>query len=472
MYIEENTLKPLSLQKTMSTTNVQNLLSNVFHPTFVYDIGNQVYRTKLELLNIDTVSANMVSTFFASVGDARSNVYVGLGAGNPYSNMVSSSNYYTTFVGAGAGFGSSNVSNSVFLGYNAGQGSVNSTNTIAIGSNADGDGSNNIYIGAGAGMSGAAGTSNIFIGHGNTLTGVTKQFLLGPLVEQPANSLTNSLGSNYLLGGDFASNRLGINLSNPTYNLDVNGYARIGTNSVGGLGVNTNPLDYTLNVNGDMQITDGYGRLRLTHDNNGSATAGYSRMTLEGITNSGGSPAAVGIATLQVSDGYFSASGTTTAGVATNVPIKKGMIAIVTSGGAQESYLVQFGNTDASSLAVLAHGAGESNFPFFPIPVFVIPAGTTSTPSFSGMAGGSIIPGMRLTNTSGTYLATISSVTYSSSTAGTLSLSTSLTTSSGGSSYNASFGPSFGSNITFSGANIVISNAVATKWSVTYFPMP
>ena len=332
MYIGENTLKPLSLQKTMSTANVQNLLSNVFRPTFVYDIGNQVYRTKLELLNIDTVSANMVSTFFASVGDVRSNVYVGIGAGNPYSNMVSSSNYYTTFLGAGAGFGSSNVSNSVFLGYNAGQGSVNSTNTIAIGSNADGDGSNNIYIGAGAGMAGAAGTSNIFIGHGNTLTGVTKQFLLGPLIGQPSNSLTNSLGSNYLLGGDFASNRLGINLSNPTYNLDVNGYARIGTNSVGGLGVNTNPLDFTFNVNGDMQVTDGYGRLRLTHDSNGSGTAGYSRMTLVGISNSGGSPAAVGIATLQVSDGYFSASGTTgsmSSGGTSNIGVwKKGVVIV------------------------------------------------------------------------------------------------------------------------------------------------
>jgi hypothetical protein len=332
MYIGENTLKPLSLQKTMSTANVQNLLSNVFRPTFVYDIGNQVYRTKLELLNIDTVSANMISTYFASVGDVRSNVYVGISAGNPYSNMVSSSNYYTTFLGAGAGFGSSNVSNSVFLGYNAGQGSVNSTNTIAIGSNADGDGSNNIYIGAGAGMAGAAGTSNIFIGHGNTLTGVTKQFLLGPLVGQPPSSLTNSLGSNYLLGGDFASNRLGINLSNPTYNLDVNGYARIGTNSVGGLGVNTNPLDFTFNVNGDMQVTDGYGRLRLTHDNNGSATAGYSRMTLVGITNSGGSPPAVGIATLQVSDGYFSASGTTGSmgsGATSNIGVwKKGIVMV------------------------------------------------------------------------------------------------------------------------------------------------
>ena len=316
----------------MSTANVQSLLSNVFHPTFVYDTANQVYQSKLELVNIDTMSANTVSTFFASVGDARSNVYVGLGAGNPHSNMVATSNWYTTFVGAGAGNGSSNISNCVFLGYNAGQGSVNSTNTIAIGSNVDGDGSNNIYIGAGTGMEGAAGTSNIFIGHGNTLTGVTKQFLLGPLVAQPGNSLTSSLAPNYLLGGDFASNRLGINLSNPTYNLDVNGYARIGTNSVGGLGVNTNPTDYTFNVNGDMQVSDGYGRLRLTHDNNGSVTAGYSRMTLVGITNAGGSPPAVGIATLQVSDGYFSASGTTGSignGGTSNIGVwKKGIVIV------------------------------------------------------------------------------------------------------------------------------------------------
>jgi hypothetical protein len=316
----------------MSTANVQNLLSNVFHPTFVYDSGNQVFKSKLELVNIDTVSANTVSTFFASVGDPRSNVYVGLGAGNPYSNMSASSNWYSTFVGAGAGNGSSNISNCVFLGYNAGQGSVNSTNTIAIGSNVDGDGSNNIYIGAGTGMLGAAGTSNIFIGHGNTLTGVTKQFLLGPLVAQPGGSLTNSLAPNYLLGGDFASNRLGINLSNPTYNLDVNGYARIGTNSVGGLGINTNPVDYTFNVNGDMQVSDGYGRLRLTHDLAASSTPGYSRMTLVGITNSGGSPPAVGIATLQVSDGYFSASGTTSSMASGGTAIigvwKKGIVIV------------------------------------------------------------------------------------------------------------------------------------------------
>lgn len=477
VYIGENTLKPLSLQKTMSTANVQNLLSNVFHPTFVYDTANQVYKSKLELVNIDTVSANTVSTFFASVGDSRSNVYVGIGAGNPYSNLVASSNWYTTCVGGGAGNGSSNASNCVFIGYNAGQGSVNSTNTIAIGSNADGDGSNNIYIGAGAGMAGAAGTSNIFIGHGNTLTGVTKQFLLGPLVGQPPSSLTNSLGSNYLLGGDFASNRLGINLSNPTYNLDVNGYARIGTNSVGGLGVNTNPVDYTLNVNGDMQVSDGYGRLRLTHDSNGSGTAGYSRMSLVGITNAGGSPAAVGIATLQVTDGYFSASGTTTAGVASNVPLKRGMIAIVADNGTdadQESYLIHVGfDASTSGLRVMAHSSGTSNSPIFPDVFLFIAAGTTSTPSFTVSGGGGpIIPGMRLTTASGTYISMISAVTYSSSNAGSLSLSASLVTPFGGSNYFVTFGTTVGRCITFSGSNIVISNASAVKYSVTYFHTP
>jgi hypothetical protein len=55
-------------------------------------------------------------------------------------------------------------------------------------------------------------------------------------------------------------------------------------------------------------------------------------MTLVGITNAGGSPPAVGIATLQVSDGYFSASGTTAsmanaAGAIIGV-LKKGIVLV------------------------------------------------------------------------------------------------------------------------------------------------
>ena len=467
----------MSLQKTMSTANVQNLLSNVFHPTFVYDSGNQVFKSKLELVNIDTVSANTVSTFFASVGDPRSNVYVGIGAGNPYSNMSASSNWYSTFVGAGAGNGSSNISNCVFLGYNAGQGSVNSTNTIAIGSNVDGDGSNNIYIGAGTGMLGAAGTSNIFIGHGNTLTGVTKQFLLGPLVAQPGGSLTNSLAPNYLLGGDFASNRLGINLSNPTYNLDVNGYARIGTNSVGGLGINTNPVDYTLNVNGDMQVSDGYGRLRVTHD-----ASGVSRTTLVGITNSGGLPPAVGIATLQVSDGYFSASGTTTAGGTATAPFKKGLIMISAgnSSSVSESYIVHSADAVGAYMNIVSHSTSGSNIPIFPTALFTFTVGANSTTqTFTGLSGGIIVPGMVITYTgtpggSGGGISTttyITAVNMTSATQGTITVSTAFNSTSSV-YYNTVFPTTTGNAITFANGNIVFSNAAALNWSVTYFPTP
>jgi hypothetical protein len=304
----------------MSTTNVQNLLSNVFHPTFVYDTTNRVYKTNLELVNIDTVSANTVSSFFASIGDSQSNVYVGIGAGNAHSIMASSSNYNTTFVGAQAGNGTSNVVDSVFIGYQAGKGSVGgSSNTIAIGANTDGDGNDNIYIGANTGVSNAIGSGNIFIGHGISPGALSNQFLLGPLVTPPGY-IGSNLGSNYLLGGNLTTNCLGVNLSNPSYTLDVNGYARIGTNQIGGLGINTDPLNYTLNVNGDMQISDGYGTMVFTSDSNSNSVT-----TILPVNSNK-------TATLQVNDGFFSTTGTTGPLIyteTTNIGLwKKGLVMI------------------------------------------------------------------------------------------------------------------------------------------------
>lgn len=286
----------------MSTINVQNLLSNVFHPTYVYDTVNRVFKTNLEIVNVDTVSANRVSSFFASIGDSQCNVYVGIGSGNAYSSMVTSSNSNTTFVGPGAGNTTSNVRNSVFIGYNAGQNSTGgSSNTIAIGTSTDGDGTQNIYIGANTGVSNSIGSNNIFIGHDITVTNFTNnsnQLLVGTLV-RPPGYIGDNLGSNYLLGGSLSSNCLGINLSNPSYTLDVNGYARIGTNQIGGLGINTNPLDYTLNVNGNMRVSDGYGTMTFTNDVNSNSVTTITPV----IPNK--------TATLQVNDGFFSVSGTT-----------------------------------------------------------------------------------------------------------------------------------------------------------------
>ena len=307
----------------MSTVNVQNLLSNVFHPTYVYDTVNRVYKTNLELVNVDTVSANTVSSFFASIGDAQSNVYVGIGSGVAHSNMVSSSNYNTTFLGPGAGNTTSNVNSSIFIGYNAGQNSTGgSLNTIAIGTLTDGDGTNNIYIGKNTGVSNSIGSNNIFIGHDITISNFTNnsnQFLLGPKV-QPSGNIGDELGSNYLLGGNFTNNFLGINLSNPEYTLDVNGYARIGTNQIGGLGINTDPLQYTLNVNGNMQVSDGTGTMTFTSDSNSNSVTTITPV----LPNK--------TATLQVNDGFFSLSGTTGtvgAGATSNIGVwKKGIVMV------------------------------------------------------------------------------------------------------------------------------------------------
>jgi hypothetical protein len=276
-----------------STSNVQYLLTNVFRPTFVFDTTNGVYQTKLELTNIDSVSANIVYGFTASFGDANGNLYVGIGAGNAYSILAASSNTCNTFIGIGAGGSTSNIKNGVFLGYRSGFGSVLSSNSISIGANTVNGGNSNIYIGAGTGI--ASGSNNIFLGSGmsNGGTAVSNQLMIGS-------------GSSTVIVGDLSSNRVGINLSalpatTPDLKLDVNGFTRIGTNANGGLGINTLPGYYALDVNGGFRVSDGYGVLTFTNSGSNtvtsiSNTASYSNST----------------ATLQVTGGIFSTQGTVT----------------------------------------------------------------------------------------------------------------------------------------------------------------
>ena len=275
-----------------STANVQNLLTNVFRPTFVYNTTTSNYQTKLELVNIDTVSANAITAYAANVGDAAGNLYVGVGAGNAYSMLASSSNTTNTFVGTGAGGLTSNVKNSVFLGYRAGNGVVSSSNSISIGANTLNGGNSNIYIGCATGI--ATGSNNIFIGPGvsNGGTSVSNTLLVGS-------------GSNTLFRGDLTSNRVGINttaLTNPSnyITLDVNGYTRIGgsTNN-GNLGINTLPGTYTLDVNGDMRVSDGWASLVMTHDSNSNASLAFTNVRSANCN-----------ATIQSTGGFFSSQGT------------------------------------------------------------------------------------------------------------------------------------------------------------------
>jgi len=264
----------LSLVNTMSsTTNVQNLLTNVFRPTFVF--SNGVYQSKLELTNIDSVSANTVYGFNASFGDASGNVYIGVESGNPYTILATSGNSNNTFVGKQAGQSTTGLVNSVLIGYRAGAASTTpSSNSVSIGSSSKSAGNSNVFIGYAAGTS--TGSNNIFIGPGVTNGGsaASNKLLIG------------SGPSAALMVGDLVNNRLGINLSSlstttPSLALDVNGYTRIGTNANGGLGINMVPGNYALDVTGAQRIQDGVGTMIFTGGNLGLNNVGVAAYTLD-----------------------------------------------------------------------------------------------------------------------------------------------------------------------------------------------
>lgn len=238
-----------------ATTNVQNLLVNVFRPSYQYDTTSNVYKVKLDLCNVDSVFTNSVTTLDLAVGDTAGNVYVGSNAGNSYTDIRGCSN--TTALGNNAGNFISNVSNSVYLGYRTGLGAVGANAVISIGANAFGTGSSNIYIGN---STGGTGSNNIFIGHNIAPgPGVSDRLYIGHDL------------STVIMTGDLSENWIGINTTEkytPLNKLDVSGYTYI----LGGLGINASPLTNTLNVNGDFQVQDGYGIMTFDHNTTTSNT--------------------------------------------------------------------------------------------------------------------------------------------------------------------------------------------------------
>ena len=242
----------------MNTTGIQNYLSNVFRPIYIYDANASIgFTPKLELSNIDTYSGNIVSVIRGDIGDANKNVYVGLQSGNLYNVLRNCSN--VTAVGYGAGNSISNVSSSVFLGSYAGADSLNASNIISIGINSGnpGQGSSNIFIGSGT--KSTTGSSNIFIGHGIDISSVSNQIRIG-------------YGSRYPISADICLNWVGLNgLTSPqdvNNKLDVSGNVRI----QGQLGINIPPGERTLDVNGNFRATDASANI-LDFSN------GYTRST-------------------------------------------------------------------------------------------------------------------------------------------------------------------------------------------------
>lgn len=226
-----------------STRNSQNLLVNVFRPTYVFDgcgFTAGVVATNLKTLDVNTVRAGTVA-----IGDTGNNVYIGNGSGVTYA--ASLSNSYNTALGVNAAAGLSNVQNSVFIGANAGIANSVSCNTTIIGANANAFGTQNIVIGNGTFVSGS---NNIVIGTDVSFSGSYKL--------QVGNVFTADISS--------------------AASLVVSGVARF-DNSVG---VFRDP-SYKLDVSGTLRASDASGSLIFS----GGQTYGTSFITANGVAYMG-----------------------------------------------------------------------------------------------------------------------------------------------------------------------------------------
>lgn len=257
------------------TSNVQNLVANVFRPVYTFDPATQAFTAKVELTNVDTISANTISVFTASVGDAFGNVYVGSNAGNTTQRLCCN----VTALGASAGRSVYNSINSVFIGYNAGANANGSSNTIAIGANTAGNGSNNVFIGCKSGMTNVAGSNNILLGPNLLYSALcNNQFIVGTNTTTP------------LLIGDMSSRVLGVaKTPASTYALDVGGTVHIDNGYRFLLGIDA--ANYVADINGSLRVSDGYGQLTLSNDGTNSILAYNSvgptaktTFTMRGIT--------------------------------------------------------------------------------------------------------------------------------------------------------------------------------------------
>lgn len=225
-----------------STTNIQNLLVNVFRPIYEYDPNSttQLFRTKLAISNVDTYIGNSISIFRADIGDSASNVYVGIGSGNDPTIDIKNCRFVTA-VGYNSASNISNVSNSVYIGFDAGKNQANSSSNVIIGANNTIVGNNvssNIFIGCGTG---SVGSNNILIGTGLLPGNVNDTIRIAQNIT--GNILTKWVG----IGGV-------IEPTYPTLNaLDISGH----TYSSGKIGIQMLPSN-SLNVNGETQSTGGF----------------------------------------------------------------------------------------------------------------------------------------------------------------------------------------------------------------------
>jgi len=212
-----------------STSNAQDLLVNVFRPTYRWD-SNTGFVPSLVISNVSEIITGSLQTGALVVSDTGNN----------------------TYIGSNAGLRASNTSYNVGLGYSAMGAAINSSNNVAVGYYAlDGvnNSTSNVIVGAYSGIvSSNGGTRNVLVGPNVTIAGGTGNILIGTDISLA--SVSNRLQLGRLIYGDLRSGFIGVNLTDPSGAFDVSGT----TFFRGKVGIQTTEESpkYSLDVNGSI----------------------------------------------------------------------------------------------------------------------------------------------------------------------------------------------------------------------------
>jgi hypothetical protein len=212
-----------------STSNAQDLLVNVFRPTYRWD-SNTGFVPSLVVSNVSEIITGSLKTDALVVSDTGNN----------------------TYIGSNAGLRAINTSYNVGLGYQAMGGAINSSNNVAVGYYAlDGvnNSTSNVVLGAYSGIvSSNGGTRNVLVGPNVTLASGTGNILIGTDISLASASNRLQLGK--LIYGDLRSGFIGVNLTDPSGAFDVSGT----TFFRGKVGIQTTEESpkYSLDVNGSV----------------------------------------------------------------------------------------------------------------------------------------------------------------------------------------------------------------------------
>jgi hypothetical protein len=216
-----------------STSNAQDLLVNVFRPTYRWDAGTG-FTPSLVVSNVTELISGTIKTDKLAVSDSNGNTYIGSNAG-PLLNVTTTAS--NTAIGYNAMAGASSSSNNVSIGTSNFAGLTNATSNVGLGANTriTGSGQKNIMVGANLSL--GTGSGNIVIGNDLSLGNISNTFRLGSL-----------------LYGDLSQGYIGINTPSPQAPLDISGIVLF-RNKVGFQ--NPNPV-YSLDVAGSIYASERY----------------------------------------------------------------------------------------------------------------------------------------------------------------------------------------------------------------------